>query len=429
MTKMIRCPVVLAAVITLACAAASSQSAGSATYIPKCAGCHGVNGIVASEFMRSRGTPSATDPNIMSLSAKQMFNSVKNGTPGMPPFKGRLTDAEIMNALSYFRELGTRASAPMSQTQSSNQSAPSESCVFVAAYSQSDSRAKAAALESFLQTYPQSVNRKAALNILMNTYSGLNDDENALGAAKRGLQVDPNDENAIFVAVEIEITECNSTDEAEVCNDAAALGQRGLSLSKPSVYTDDNWRKTIAVTYPYYRSAIALARPASPAPDQPASGAAQDGGRPAVSGKYNLENGSAQINFVTGTTCTIQVPGAPQIKGQYIVNGDTVTIGCTLSMAGLDFKIQGDKLIAGNGQVWVREGSSMESAAVPLPEIAPPPPPADTPPPEISLGQTRDQVIAAFGQPTRIAKLGGKEIFYYKDMKVTFTNGKVSNVD
>jgi hypothetical protein len=61
--------------------------------------------------------------------------------------------------------------------------------------------------------------------------------------------------------------------------------------------------------------------------------------------------------------------------------------------------------------------------------IAPPPPPSDAPPPTIAIGQTKDQVTAGFGQPVRIAKLGAKEIFYYKDMKVTFTNGKVSNVE
>jgi len=61
--------------------------------------------------------------------------------------------------------------------------------------------------------------------------------------------------------------------------------------------------------------------------------------------------------------------------------------------------------------------------------IAPPPPPADAPPPTIELGQTKDQVIAGFGQPVRVAKLGVKEIFFYKEMKVTFANGKVSNVD
>ena len=65
----------------------------------------------------------------------------------------------------------------------------------------------------------------------------------------------------------------------------------------------------------------------------------------------------------------------------------------------------------------------------PMPEIAPPPPPADAPPPTIALGQTKSQVTAAFGQPVRTAKLGVKEIYYYKDMKVTFTNGKVSNVE
>ncbi|MFY9854917.1 MAG: hypothetical protein WAK26_13665 [Terracidiphilus sp.] len=68
-------------------------------------------------------------------------------------------------------------------------------------------------------------------------------------------------------------------------------------------------------------------------------------------------------------------------------------------------------------------------AAAPMPMIAPPPPPADAPPPTIALGQTKSQVTTAFGQPVRMAKLGVKEIYYYKDMKVTFTNGKVSNVE
>jgi hypothetical protein len=74
-----------------------------------------------------------------------------------------------------------------------------------------------------------------------------------------------------------------------------------------------------------------------------------------------------------------------------------------------------------------------QPAAAPAPaqmqEIPPPPAPADAPPPTIALGQTVDQVTAAFGQPQRMAKLGVKQIFYYKDMKVTFTNGKVSNVE
>ncbi|HEY6487923.1 MAG: hypothetical protein WCC26_04905 [Terracidiphilus sp.] len=65
----------------------------------------------------------------------------------------------------------------------------------------------------------------------------------------------------------------------------------------------------------------------------------------------------------------------------------------------------------------------------PMAAIPPPPPPADTPPPTIAIGQTEDQVTAAFGQPLREAKLGAKKILYYKDMKVTLTGGKVSNVE
>jgi hypothetical protein len=71
-----------------------------------------------------------------------------------------------------------------------------------------------------------------------------------------------------------------------------------------------------------------------------------------------------------------------------------------------------------------------EPAAAMAP-IAPPPPPADAPPPQpktIAVGQTKDQVVAIFGQPTRIANLGTKEIDYYPDMKVTFVKGKVSDV-
>ncbi|MGA7156083.1 MAG: hypothetical protein WBY53_04515 [Acidobacteriaceae bacterium] len=66
----------------------------------------------------------------------------------------------------------------------------------------------------------------------------------------------------------------------------------------------------------------------------------------------------------------------------------------------------------------------------PMAAIPPPPPPADTPPPTIALGQTELQVTTAFGQPTREVKLGTtKKIFYYKDMKVTFVHGKVTDVE
>jgi hypothetical protein len=83
-------------------------------------------------------------------------------------------------------------------------------------------------------------------------------------------------------------------------------------------------------------------------------------------------------------------------------------------------------------------------AQAPAPEAAAPeapPPPVEAPPPAIeappppaaepatvALGQSPDEVVAALGQPTKKAKVGTKEIYFYKDLKVTFVNGKVKDI-
>ncbi len=51
------------------------------------------------------------------------------------------------------------------------------------------------------------------------------------------------------------------------------------------------------------------------------------------------------------------------------------------------------------------------------------------PPPTIQLGQTTDQVVAIMGQPDKIVDLKTKQIYVYKDLKVTFVKGKVSDVE
>jgi hypothetical protein len=64
--------------------------------------------------------------------------------------------------------------------------------------------------------------------------------------------------------------------------------------------------------------------------------------------------------------------------------------------------------------------------------IAPPPPPQEDAAPataNIGVGQTPDQVKAALGQPDKIVKIGSKEIYSYKNLKVTFVDGKVSDVE
>jgi hypothetical protein len=75
--------------------------------------------------------------------------------------------------------------------------------------------------------------------------------------------------------------------------------------------------------------------------------------------------------------------------------------------------------------------SAAQPAQSSMAPIPPPPPPADEPPPApktIAVGQTKDQVAAIFGQPTRVIKLSSKEIDVYPDMKVTFVHDKVTDV-
>ncbi len=79
-----------------------------------------------------------------------------------------------------------------------------------------------------------------------------------------------------------------------------------------------------------------------------------------------------------------------------------------------------------NGTNGAAPAAPATSEAPPPPIEPPPPPPAEAP--TVEVGQTPDQVIAALGQPTKKAKVGTKEIYYYKDLKVVFVGGKVKDV-
>jgi hypothetical protein len=80
---------------------------------------------------------------------------------------------------------------------------------------------------------------------------------------------------------------------------------------------------------------------------------------------------------------------------------------------------QGGNDQQGNNQQGGDQGAAQGQAQ----QQAPPPEPQ-----QIEKGQTPDQVKAALGQPDKIVNLGSKQIYVYKDLKVTFINGKVSDV-
>jgi hypothetical protein len=135
---------------------------------------------------------------------------------------------------------------------------PAEFNAYQTASTQSDPKAKAAALESFLTAYPQSVVKSAVLDSLIDTYQSLNDPDNTLSAASRLLQLEPANMKAIFISVLIKNRQCTKTSDAQTCDDAAALAQKGLAATKPAATPDADWKKMTGGTYPAFHSAIAL---------------------------------------------------------------------------------------------------------------------------------------------------------------------------
>ncbi len=48
--------------------------------------------------------------------------------------------------------------------------------------------------------------------------------------------------------------------------------------------------------------------------------------------------------------------------------------------------------------------------------------------PVVSLGMTVDQVLGEYGRPDRVADLGSRKIYYFGNTKVTFTDGRVTDI-
>ncbi len=102
MSKTIRFQVALAATIFLASAVGFAQS-GEATYKAKCMMCHGAAGIPSPGMAKAMGVKPVTDPEVKKFTEEQMINAVRDGMGKMQPYKGKLTDAQIKDSVSYFR--------------------------------------------------------------------------------------------------------------------------------------------------------------------------------------------------------------------------------------------------------------------------------------------------------------------------------------
>jgi hypothetical protein len=160
-------------------------------------------------------------------------------------------------------------STPALRSQESGQTIqiqdPAEYNAYQNFSTQSDPTQKCATGESFLKTYPQSVVKKEVLDGLIDCYQATNKPDDALSAASRLLQVDPNNMKAIFISVYLKKQQCAKSLDAtgvstdpQTCDDAASLAQKGLTVSKPASMNDGDWKNMTTLAYPTFESTIAF---------------------------------------------------------------------------------------------------------------------------------------------------------------------------
>ncbi len=128
---------------------------------------------------------------------------------------------------------------------------PAEYNAYMAAVNAKDANAKASALESFLQTYPNSVIKEDALELLMKTYQQLNNVPKIEETGQKLLQVNPNNLTALALMAYLKRFQgLGATDPAQataLLSQAGEYGQRGLqqleTAPKPEGYADADWAK------------------------------------------------------------------------------------------------------------------------------------------------------------------------------------------
>ena len=105
MSKLVRNVGAALLAVLLAGSVSFGQSSAEALYKSKCQMCHGEKGLADSGAGKAMKVKPVTDPDVKKMSEAQMVDAVKNGMGKMQPYKDKLTDAQINDVVTYFRNL------------------------------------------------------------------------------------------------------------------------------------------------------------------------------------------------------------------------------------------------------------------------------------------------------------------------------------
>jgi hypothetical protein len=154
--------------------------------------------------------------------------------------------------------LGTQAAAAAGPCQMPE----AEFKPYTDAINQTTPQAKAAAIEAYLNAFPQSCAKQDTLVILMATYSQY-DPVKTLDAADRVLQLDPNNLRALTFETYLHKSGADAlTDPAAkqaALDSAAGYAQKGLIAPKPASMSDADFKTLQAAAIPIFYGAIGAA--------------------------------------------------------------------------------------------------------------------------------------------------------------------------
>ncbi len=154
--------------------------------------------------------------------------------------------AQAQDAPAGQQQPAPGAAAPGAQQKKVIQD-PNEYNAYVAAVNATDPAQKAQLMESYLQTYPNSVMKEDGLELLLKTYQQLNNAAQIKATAQRLLQVNPNNLTALALLSYLDRAQAQAggPDAAAALQEAGQLGTRGLqamqTAPKPEGYTDEQW--------------------------------------------------------------------------------------------------------------------------------------------------------------------------------------------
>jgi hypothetical protein len=140
--------------------------------------------------------------------------------------------------------------------------------------------------------------------------------------------------------------------------------------------------------------------------------------------EVSLDKGKISFTVVACDSCNGVNPPT-SMKGEVVFQFakgylEKANVGEVEDAIGQVFSISSDDQQGQSGDASQQQQAGQQQPAQPEEQQAEPQ--------TIQLGMTTDQVQAALGKPEKIFNLGSKQIYVYKDVKVTFLNGKVSDV-